>query len=180
MDARALASMDSATRTMLGHSGKYLTEPRDLVENRGSKPGELRYPGFVAVGRDGTVYVSDGMNFRVQMFDRAGRTAGQFGRLGDGPGSFARPKGLGVDSEGHVYVVDAAFNNVQVFDRGGRLLLAFGAMGRGDGQLWLPLGMYVDAHDRIYVCDRFNNRVQVYQYLPEAAPTSRPVAGTSR
>jgi DNA-binding beta-propeller fold protein YncE len=140
-------------------------EPSDLYENRSAQPGEFRYPAFLAVGPDGTVYVSDGMNFRVQAFDRDGEFLSEFGRLGDGPGAFARPKGIAVDSEGHVYVVDAAFNNVQVFDREGNLLIAFGSFGSSAGQLWLPVGIAIDDQDQIFVADRYNNRLQIFQYL---------------
>lgn len=143
-------------------------EPADLTENRGVAPGEFRYPAFVEVAPNGTVYVSDGMNFRVQAFDAEGGYLHEFGRHGQTPGSFARPKGIAVDSENHVYVADAAFNNVQIFDDRGQLLLAFGGFGPGPGKLWMPIGLTIDSSDRIYVADRYNNRVQVYQYVPEA------------
>ena len=166
---------DSSGVGMFGHAPKYLPEPRDLVENRGARTGEFRYPAFVAVGGDGTLYVSDGMNFRIQAFDRDGKFLRSFGTLGDNPGSFARPKGVAVDSEGHVYVADAAFNNVQVFDARGQLLLPFGQIGRGPGQLWLPLGLAVDRDDHIYVADRYNNRVQIFEYLqPPERTAARP------
>ena len=83
----------------------------------------------VAVAGDGTVYVCDGLNARVQAFGRDGVFLRAFGQLGDAPGSFARPKGVALDRAGHVYVVDAAFNNVQIFEPDGRLLLAFGSIG---------------------------------------------------
>ena len=149
--------------------GQRSSGPSDVYENRGAEPGQFRYPSFVAVGSDGTVYVTDQMNFRVQQFDADGNFQRIIGRLGDVPGSFARPKGVAVDSDGHVYVVDGAFNNVQIFDREGRLLLAFANFGSGDGELWLPLGLAVDSHDRIYVADRYNNRIQLYQYLTAPA-----------
>lgn len=147
-------------------------EPHDVWENRGGEAGEFRYPISAAVGPDGALYVSDQMNFRVQVFDRSGAFVREFGRLGDYPGSFTRPKGIAVDSDGHVYVADASFNNVQVFDAQGRLLIAFGALGHAAGQLWMPLGIAIDEHDRIAVADRYNNRAQLYQYL---APASDPI-----
>ena len=165
---------DAEDKRMFGHSPKYLPEPRDLMENRGGKPGEFRYPAFIAVGGDGTVYVSDGMNFRVQAFDRAGKFRRAFGSLGDVPGTFARPKGLAVDSDGNVYVADAAFNNLQIFNAKGELLLPFAQMGRGAGELWLPLGVAIDRDDHVYVSDRYNNRVQIFAYLRAAGV---PVAG---
>lgn len=165
---------DSASAAMLGHPPGYSPEPRDVVQNRSAQPAEFRYPSFVAVGRDGRVYVSDALNFRIQVFERDGRFVRAFGQLGDGPGQFARPKGVAVDSEGHVYVADAAFGNVQVFDEEGRLLLVFGGIGRGDGDLWLPEGLHIDAADRVYVSDRFNNRVQIYEYVRQTERASTP------
>ena len=106
-------------------------EQSDLVANRSKSPGAFHFPAFVDVGPDGTVYVSDGMNFRIQAFDANGAYLFHFGFHGDTPGGFARPKDLAIDSEGQVYVVDAAFNNIQIFTAKGELLLAFGAIGSG-------------------------------------------------
>ena len=166
------ADADLATRSSLGHSANKTNESRDLVENRGAKPGEFRYPSFLAVGPTGILYVSDAMNFRIQAFDRGGSFLRAIGKQGDSPGTFARPKGVAVDSEGHIYVADGAFNNVQIFDEQGRLLLTFGQVGRGEGEMALPLGLYIDENDFIYIADRVNDRLQVFQYLREALPAS--------
>lgn len=139
---------------------------RDVFENRGDATGAFKYPASVAVAGDGTVYVSDQMNFRVQVFGREGEFIRQIGQVGVHPGSFARPKGIGLDREGHLYTVDAAFNNVQIFDPMGQLLLTFGRGGQGPGEQILPLGVAVDGQDRIYVADRFNNRIQIYARVP--------------
>lgn len=161
----AAAAAAPATQSSLGHSPDRTNEPRDLVENRGAKPGEFRYPSFLAVGPKGTLYVSDALNFRVQAFDREGVFLRSIGKQGSGPGMFARPKGVAVDSEGHLYVADGAFSNVQIFDEQGRLLLAFGQGGRGEGEMVLPLGLHIDQNDFIYIADRTNDRLQVFQYL---------------
>lgn len=162
-------AVDSLATSRLGHTQNYSAQPRDLVENRGLAPGEFRYPGFIAIGPDGSVWVSDAMNFRVQGFTRDGTFIAELGGLGDRPGRLARPKGVGVDSDGNIYVADAAFNNIQIFDQRGRLLLAFSEMGSGPGALWMPLGLYITRGDGILVADRYNDRVQRYEYLPERA-----------
>ncbi len=156
---------DLSVPVHLGENGEERPRTHDVVENRGEAPGEFKYPWAVTVGADGSVYVSDQMNFRVQMFDRSGKLVRVIGGIGTGPGHFARPKGVAVDSEGHLYVVDAAFGNVQVFDPEGALLLPFGTGGVAAGGQILPLGLATDGNDRIYVVDRFNNRIQIYQYL---------------
>ncbi len=167
----------AARATAQPTSHRLRTGPRDMLENRGHGVGEFLFPVSVAVAPDGTMYVCDAMNFRVQVFDAQGEFQRQFGRLGDTPGAFARPKGLSVDSNGHVYVVDAAFNNVQVFDSEGRLLIGFAGFGSGPGEFWLPMGIAIDASDRIYVADRYNARVQIFEYLeaPEESAATEPV-----
>ncbi|HUT34734.1 MAG TPA: 6-bladed beta-propeller [Planctomycetota bacterium] len=135
---------------------------------RGEAAGGFNFPTHAAVGRDGSLYVTDSLNHRIQIFDAEGRRVGAFGRAGDGTGDFAKAKGIALDSEGHIYVVDSLYDVVQVFDHEGRLLLVFGGSGRDAASLWLPTGICIDEKDRIYVSDSANSRVQVYQYLRES------------
>jgi DNA-binding beta-propeller fold protein YncE len=141
-------------------------EPRDLVANRGLGEGEFRYPAFLAVAPDGTLYVSDQMNFRIQAFDTDLNFVRTIGGQGVVPGAFARPKGVAVDQQGHLYVADAAFNNVQIFDGDGRLLLHFAQGGTDEGEIFLPLGIDIDASNRVYIADRYNDRIQVFEFVP--------------
>lgn len=133
----------------------------------GTGEGELNYPTNIFTGRNKLVYITDSMNFRVQIFGRDGNFLSSLGKLGDGSGDFSKPKGVAVDSEGHIYVTDAHFDNVQIFDRDGQLLLYFGNTGSGRGEMVLPAGLYIDEKDRIYAADSYNNRVQIFQYLRE-------------
>ena len=43
-----------------------------IIGQRGVADGELNFPTNIAVGKDGTVYVMDSFNFRVQIFDKDG------------------------------------------------------------------------------------------------------------
>jgi DNA-binding beta-propeller fold protein YncE len=132
---------------------------------RGVAPGEFNSPTFVTVAPDGTVSVSDSLNFRVQSFRPDGTPIAAFGLPGDGAGHFARPKGIAADTEGRLYVVDAAFENVQIFDPDGTLLLPFGSPGNGPGEFSLPGGLFIDSTDTIWVTDSFNRRIQVFRLL---------------
>jgi DNA-binding beta-propeller fold protein YncE len=131
----------------------------------GTGEGLFNYPTYVAVDADGTVYVTDSLNFRVQVFDLRGTFLRQIGRLGDATGYMAVPKGIAVDRHGHLYVVDSALSTVQIFDREGRFLLSFGERGDEPGQFQVPTGLAVGPDDRIYVCDSFSRRLQVFQYV---------------
>ena len=168
-----IAAPGGAHPTDSAPAGPHRARGRDVFDNRGAEPAEFRYPISAAVGPDGTLWVVDQLNFRVQAFDRTGRFLRSFGSMGTTPGSLARPKGVGVDSEGHVYVADAAFNNIQVFDAEGRLLLVAASGGPQPGELQLPIGLAVDRNDRIYVADRYNSRLAMYQYLGTPADSAR-------
>lgn len=132
---------------------------------RGSGPGQFNYPTGLALAPDGRVFVSDSLNYRVQILGSDLAPRGAFGMVGRGPGCFAAPKGVALDSAGHVYVVDGMFENVQIFTDAGQLLLAFGGHGSGLGELALPTGLWIDDRDRIHVADGGNARIQVFQYL---------------
>ena len=150
----------------------YSTEDGSAVRTigrRGGGPGEFNFPTNLFVNGNGRLYVTDTMNFRIQVFNPDGGFLGEFGTQGDTPGTLNRPKGVGVDSEGHIYVADSSFNNFQVFDAAGQLLLYVGTAGTDPGEFFLPAGLCVDGRDRIYVADQGNARVQVFEYLKPGA-----------
>ena len=137
---------------------------------RGGKlRNELHYPTNIAVAPGGDVYVTDSLNFRIQILDSELAFKDYFGEAGDGPGFFSRPKGVAVDSDHNIYVVDALFDNVQIFNRNGDLLLTFGTSGHAAGEFWLPNDIFIDSNNQIYVSDSYNSRVQVFQYHSQAA-----------
>ena len=140
--------------------------------------GTFLAPTNVAVDRQGSIYVADTGNYRVQILTSAGKFVRAFGAQGDGPGEFIRPKGIAVDSAGHVYVADAEFNNFQILTSDGQPLLAVGALGAEPGQFALLAGLYIDSEDQIYTTEMFHGRVQVFQYIaqpgvPDPKPTGR-------
>lgn len=61
------------------------------------------------------MYVGEGNNGRVSVFNLDGQFLTTFGRKGKGPGEFDWPCGLVVDANGVLYVCDYLNNNVQVF-----------------------------------------------------------------
>ena len=114
---------------------------------------------------DGKIFVTDSLNFRVQVLEPDGRFIHSFGKAGDSPGYFSRPKGVATDSHGHIYVVDALMHAVQIFNAKGELLIAFGEQGQGVGQFWLPNGIFISSDNMIFVADAYNKRVQVFRYV---------------
>ena len=130
-----------------------------------SREGEFNFPVAVAFDGEGYLYVSDYLNFRIQVFDAAGDLDLVFGAAGDSPGDLNRPRGLAADaSAGVLYEVDGAFQLVQMFNLDGELLMWFGEPGSGPGQFSLPSGIALRG-DQLVVADTLNRRVQLYRFL---------------
>ena len=140
-------------------NGKYLFE----YGNPGIELGEFNRPIFIAKGS--MFYITDAMNFRVQVVDEGFNSLFSIGSQGDVQGTFARPKGVALDSDENIYVVDGLFDAIQIFDYKGDLLLVLGNSGIGKGEFDMPSGIYIDEKDKIYVVDTLNRRVQVFKYL---------------
>ena len=107
----------------------------------------------------------DSGNFRVQVFDPAGRYLHAFGNIGKQLGNFARPKEIATDRDGNVYVVDTAFGNFQLFTPEGDLLMFIGERSEQDGpaRYMLPSGVYVDEDGRVYVVDQWFRKVDIFR-----------------
>jgi DNA-binding beta-propeller fold protein YncE len=130
----------------------------------GTAAGEFNTPTAVVEAPDGTIWVLDTFNFRLQQLDPELRHLSHFGEHGDGSGHLALAKGLAVDPDGHLYVSDARFDAVQVFDEDGKLLFIIGGRGVQAGEFWNPGGLAIDRRGRIAVADTGNRRVQIMRY----------------
>jgi len=174
VDTGGVDSADHTVHVFDTHSG----EATGRIGARGEAEGEFNLPLQATVAPDGTLYVVDSGNFRVEGFDPAGRYRLSFGSVGRFPGQFARPKGIAADPAGNIYVVDTAFGNVQIFDPSGQLLMFLGERGQSGypGKYMLPAGIDVDSDGRVYVVDQFFRKVDVYRPVG-AAPLSPPPAG---
>ena len=147
------------------------------IGSRGTALGQFNFPTNVTLDNTGQLFVSDSLNFRVQVFSPELKPLRQIGKKGDMPGYFAQPKGVATDAQGHLYVLDSQFENVQVFSPEGQILMDFGEEGIGPGQFWLPTAIFIDTNDRIWVADSYNKRIQVFDYktpAPETQPTTQP------
>ena len=161
VDIGGVSSENHRVRVFDARAGTHLYD----IGKRGKGPGEFNLPRDLAIGKDGQLYVVDGGNFRVQVFDANGKYLHSFGAVGKQLGNFARPKEIATDKEGNVYVVDTAFGNFQIFNADGDLLMFVGDRSEQDGpaRYMLPSGIYVDEDGRVYMVDQWFRKVDVFR-----------------
>jgi len=174
VDAGGVDNEEHRVRALDLDTGRVLFD----IGKRGDGPGEFNLPRDAVVGPGGELYVVDGGNFRVQVFDANGKFVKTFGTVGRQGGQFSRPKEIAVDAQGNVYVVDTAFGNFQIFDRDGRLLLDVGIRSNTNSpaRFMLPSGIAVDTDGRVYMVDQFFRKVDVFRpaQLPEGSAYGAP------
>ena len=117
--------------------------------------------GGVAIGEDGSVYVTAPTLFRV--FKRApDGTVSAFGVSGSAPGKFGVIAGIAIDSRGNLFVADKLKCVVLVFDKAFNFITEFGYRGSKPDNLIVPDDVAADGRDRVYVSQWRRRGVSVF------------------
>jgi sugar lactone lactonase YvrE len=118
--------------------------------------------GGIALGPDGTVYIADTRNDRIQRFAPDGSRPVVI----VAPGRVKRPQGLAV-SKSRLIVADDNNHRLAIFDTGGRFIRTVG-VGEGNqpDELQNPYDVAVDPSGRVYVADNSNHRIVRYGNAP--------------
>ena len=153
--------------------GQYLNSWGTFASvDQGEAPGgTFNQPFGIAIGPDGSVYVADTWNYRIQKFTADGRFITMWGVSGQAetPDAFWGPRGLAVDQAGHVYVSDTGNKRIAVFDANGQFLTQFGTYGMNAGELDEPVGLAIGSNGNVFVADTWNQRVQVFTPNPDGS-----------
>ena len=150
-------------------SEKFTSQGKFLAKwgSKGSGDGQFgdnpssseRGPRAIAVAPDGSIYVTDPANFRVQKFTADGEFLIKWGQKGCedemADGTICGPYGIAVDSSGNVYEADCENHRVQKFTADGQFITKWGGCcaGGGDGLMYLPQGIAVGTNGAVYVGD---------------------------
>jgi uncharacterized protein (TIGR03663 family) len=141
------------------------------IQDGTANPGTFNEPWGVAVGPDGSVYVTDTWNYRIQKFTGDGVFLTMWNTYGDpsAPTGFYGPRGIAVNSNGDVFVTDTGNKFVVIFDANGKYIGQFGGSGFDLGQFDEPVGLGFDNFGNLYIADTWNQRIQVF--APNSAGT---------
>jgi sugar lactone lactonase YvrE len=146
---------------------------------RGQNPGQFDTPGGVAVGADGTIYVADSLNYRIQAI-KDGKPLWQYGKpippgqavmYNGADRKFGLPSSIAADENGYLYVVDGLSSELIVLDTKGQFVERVGDVGHDDGTFYYPDGIAYKG-GRLAIADKFNDRVEVFS-VPTAAAAWR-------
>ncbi len=76
---------------------------------------DFSQPSDVAVSKDGLIYVVDGVNNVIKVFNQDGKFVFSFGSKGSLNGQFKFPLGIDIGNSGKVYVADSGNHRIQIF-----------------------------------------------------------------
>lgn len=137
----------------------------DTIGSSGTGDGQFSAPFGVDLAADGTWWVADYGNDRLQHFSQAGTFLGKIGASGSGPGQFDGPNGIDVfiDPVSHterIAVADHLNDRVQIVTTSGAHVRTISTVtGATPTGLNTPADVLVADDGRLYVAERLGNRV---------------------
>ncbi len=153
------------------YEGKQIMVTADRIFGAiGTEPGQFQKPHGIAIAPDGSIYIADSNNHRIQHLDAQGNVLyvwGSFADVSKGPapgGTFYEPWGIAVAPDGSVYVADTWNHRIQKFTPEGEFITMWGYFGQGEAPdaLWGPRDVVVALDGRVFVSDTGNKRIVIY------------------
>ena len=125
-------------------------------------PPDFGLPHAIKVSRDGTVYVADRINNRIQIFTTAGKCLRQVRVTNDGGTVVPVPAGFAFSPDKRqqfLYVVDSGLMRIVIFDRQTMAQIgAVGTRGKGAGEFDIVHHMAADSKGNLYTAEIVTNR----------------------
>ena len=137
----------------------------------GTAEGQFQNPRDIAIAPDGSLYVADTNNQRIQHLAPNGEVLATWGSFADSSkgeapgGTFYEPWGIAVSPDGStVYVADTWNHRIQSFTADGEFIKTWGFFGQAETPfaLWGPRDIAIDRLGNVYVTDTGNKRIVIY------------------
>ncbi|MEA2675139.1 MAG: tripartite motif-containing protein 71, partial [Chloroflexota bacterium] len=109
--------------------------------------------GSVAFAADGSFYVLDVGNERVQVFDKDRKFVRAWGTFGPDAGQFVDPVGIVVAPDGSICVLDDARGVIERFDKNGKVLATYNAFPNASTGENTANALAIDSKGNFYVSD---------------------------
>ncbi len=155
-----VANRESHEITVFDGGGAFVTK----WGTRGTAVGQLQFPQGLSFAPDGTLWVADSANSRLQRFSIDGAGNGTFvstvGAAGSAAGQLNMPTGIDVAANGVVWVADTLNNRVQSYNPATGTWSVFTRPGgTGTQAMLVPWGVTVAPDGSIWIADTGRNRV---------------------
>lgn len=131
--------------------GKQLT----ALGKPGSGPMEFNCPGGIAVKQDGSIYICDTYNKRVQILNPDTSFQGIMGT------KLNAPYDIAINTYGELFVADYNDHCIKVFSSSGQYERQFSDMGER-GTLRSPVSIHIDQNDHVFVGEEKGSGVAVF------------------
>lgn len=152
----------------------FKTQPLSIIQH------SFRQPSDVVVGNNKNVYVLDGVNNKIKVFNLQGDYLFSFGKTGKGKGEFHFPLGIGIDNNDRIYVADSGNHRVQIFTPDGAYLSQF-TTNTDKGKPSDPTDVVVNSKLNIcYVVDNDNHRILLYDLEKNAIINTQGTMGMEK
>ncbi len=112
--------------------------------------GQFSNPTDVVTDADGSIYVVDSGNNRIQVFNSQGIFQRKFGQRGISSGSFDEPTKIAIDASKNLYVTDYHNNRIQVFSNTGSFIRQIDSGLIPNGEITYPNTIAITSTDYIH------------------------------
>lgn len=169
---RRIIVFDASTGAYKRHWGAYGNRPDDAPQGpydpSTSPRRQFSTPVHcVRIARDGSVYVCDRSNNRIQVFRKDGAFVTEliFEKETRDLGPLCDVAFSPDASQRFLYIADCANDKVHIVSRKDlKIVDAFGQKGRHAGELYGPHFLVVDSKGNIYIAEVFGRRLQKFDY----------------
>ncbi|MFU8772750.1 MAG: hypothetical protein ACNA8H_10070, partial [Anaerolineales bacterium] len=128
-----------------------------ILGNPGQEPGNFQRPRGLAIAPDGSIFIADTANHRIQHINRDGSPIAVWGSFSGSdpgaapPGTFNEPWGIAIGPDGSVFVADTWNHRIQKFSSQGEFITMWGYFGQAESPLafWGPRDVAINAEGHI-------------------------------
>ena len=117
-----------------------------VIGCHGDKNGQFNRPRGLAFNNNKLLYVVDGGNHRVQVFQQDDKFAFSFGNRGNNPEQFQFPVRIAIDPNNNVLVTDCDANSIHLFTHNGQFIQTINS-NRPYAITISPTGYLITGHD---------------------------------